>query len=125
VVKDTHVADFYRRSAAAAGASQFDAPDPATTGWVTLAAGVRCSWSPATGDVRTTVHGRETSIAGTLFVHPARLPAGVDLRPDDGVAIVSGRAVAPGRFIIAEARPIGGGSFDDELDLESVTEAFA
>ncbi|HLM67719.1 MAG TPA: hypothetical protein VK358_09340, partial [Longimicrobium sp.] len=95
------------------------------TGWAPLAAGVRCTWTPSNGDVRLIAHGTEVSIAGTLFVHPARLPAGVDLRPGDGVAIVGGRAVPPARFTVAEARPIGGGRFDDELDLESTSEAFA
>ena len=125
MLRDTHVVNIYRRDGAApAEESQFDPPAEPGKGWALLAEGVRGAYVPTSGSVRLAGDGKEVKIAGTLFLHPARLPGGVALRPDDGVAVVDGRVVAPGRFLIAEVRPIGGGAFDDEMDLESTAEAF-
>lgn len=126
-MKETHRVTFYRRVAVIPGGSQFDPPSNPQGGWTALEpGGVAATFVPTAGDVRQTAAGREVRIAGTLFVHPSRLgQLDAEVRPDDGVQIESGPVVAPARFIVAEARRLGGGRFSDEFDVESTEEVFA
>ena len=118
-METTHEASLFRRGGST---GRTTAGRPQLSWGAALATGLPGLLQPGNGRLVAGEEGRRVEIDAYYLVHPDAYPAGVAPQAGDALVVTSGPR-ARSTFRVHDCVPLGGGPWDDELQLVAIEES--